>query len=119
VISVCRYFFEPFASWSWRKELAADAAAGAVALRVLRGADLWHGIPTEAPMSGKVFLTCQGNLIGSDGPLNGTLHDGESQKSGHLLTGIRGVRVAVARCASSSLKRCGILARKYVRLCVS
>ena len=26
MISVCRYFFEPFASWSWRKELAAAAA---------------------------------------------------------------------------------------------
>jgi hypothetical protein len=94
VISVCRYFFEPFASWSWRKELAAAAAAAAVALRVRRGADLWHGIPAEAPMSGKGFLTCQGNLIGSDGPVNGTLHDGERQESGHLLTGIRGVGLA-------------------------
>ena len=70
-------------------------------------------------MSGKGFLTCEGNLIGSDGPVNGTLHDGERQESGHLLTGIRGVGVAVARCASSSFKRCGILARKYVRLSVS
>jgi hypothetical protein len=40
VISVGRYFFEPFASWSWRKDLAAAAAAAASSFRVWHGADL-------------------------------------------------------------------------------
>lgn len=77
MISVCRYFFEPFASWSWRTELVAAAAAAAVSFRVRRGADLWHGMPRVPPKIGKGVLACQGNLIGSDGLVNGTLHDGE------------------------------------------
>ena len=69
-------------------------------------------------MIGKRFLRCQGSLIGNDGAFNGTLHDGESQESGHLLTTTRGVGVEVAQCARTSFKRFKGLARKYLRFCV-
>jgi hypothetical protein len=118
VISVCRYFFEPFASWSWRTELAAAAAAAASSCRVRHGADLCYGITAETQTIGKGILPCQGSLIGNDGPFNGTLHDGESQESGHLLTLTRVVGVAVAWCARTSFKRFRGLARKYLRFCV-
>jgi len=118
VISVCRYFFEPFVSWSWRTELAAAAAAAASSCRVRHGADLCYGIPAETQTIGKGILLCQSSLIGNDGPFNGTLHDGESQESGHLLTLTRVVGVAVAWCARTLFKRFRGLARKYMRFCV-
>ena len=100
-----------------RTELAA-AAAAASSCRVRHGADLCYGITAETQTIGKGILPCQGSLIGNDGPFNGTLHDGESQESGHLLTLTRVVGVAVAWCARTSFKRFRGLARKYLRFCV-